>query len=323
MKLQNFKTRDRAIIKAFLEFRKQNIVSQLKRLNLSWSNWGFGMEPLETSAKRLENNKIRYIELHGNLYGKDLGYRSPEVNQILRSHGIKVGGICGMVWPESEFSSSSPLVRQHCIDYFRRHIDFCSEVGGQYILFTPGAVGRPNKYDDNEFCRAAETIRIIGDDFLKAKIRCGIEPVRKDEVSLCHTFAEAKALIDEIDHPGVKHIAGDVFHMLLGEEHIGETILKYGELLTNLHLADSNRRALGTGMLDIDIVIMALYLVGFNNEQCFCSPEPLGAGSNPYDQMNGRPDPRMLDEMVRQTASYFYEREEEVLNAGEMDLLES
>jgi hypothetical protein len=39
--------------------------------------------------------------------------------------------------------------------------------------------------------------------------------------------------------------------------------------------------------------------------------------------MNGRPDPRMLDEMVRQTASYFYEREEEVLNAGEMDLLES
>ncbi len=96
--------------------------------------------------------------------------------------------------------------------------------------------------------------------------------MRRDEVSLCHTFAEAKNLIDAINHPGIQHIAGDVFHMLVGEEHIGKTILNYGHMMTNLHLADTNRRALGTGMLDLDIVIMALYVAGYNNDRCFCFP---------------------------------------------------
>jgi len=323
MKQQNFKKNDYEVIKKFIEFKKKNDVSKVHRMNFSWSNWGFGLESLETSAARLERNKIKYIELHGNLYGNDLGYKPDEVKKVLDNHNIKVSGICGMVYPESEFASINPFVRQQCIDYFRRQIKFCSEVGGNYVLFSPGAVGRPKKYDDNEFLRAAETIRIVSDDFVKYGIRGAIEPVRRDEVSLCHTFNDAKALIEEINHPGVKHIAGDVFHMLLGEEHIGKIIINSGSLMTNLHLADTNRRALGTGMLDIDIIIMALYVIGYNNEKCFCTAEPLGIGANPYDQMYGKPNSKILDSMVEQTASYFYEREEVILNATEEELLES
>ncbi|MDO8686498.1 MAG: hypothetical protein Q7J78_07505 [Clostridiales bacterium] len=40
-----------------------------------WSNWGFGIETLEESEERLERAGIRYIELHGNHYGVDLGYK--------------------------------------------------------------------------------------------------------------------------------------------------------------------------------------------------------------------------------------------------------
>jgi hypothetical protein len=43
--------------------------------------------------------------------------------------------------------------------------------------------------------------------------------------------------------------------MLVGEEHIGQTILDTGEMLINLHLADTNRMALGTGTLDLAIVL--------------------------------------------------------------------
>lgn len=323
MQRQTFRQHDAEVVKSFIEFRRGHDLSNLRRLNLGWSNWGFGIEPLEKTASRLQRNGIRYIELHGNLYGKDLGYKPDVVRTVLDAHNIKVSGICGMVSPESEFASNSHLVRQQCIDYMRRHIEFCAAVGGGYILFSPGAVGRPKRYDDNEFARAAETIRILGDDFIECGIRGAIEPVRRDEVSLCHTFAEAQELIEAIDHPGVQHIAGDVFHMLLGEEHIGQTIERYGHMMTNLHLADTNRKALGTGMLDLDIVIMALYVAGYNNDRCFCSPEPLGTGANPYDQMFGSPDPAMLDELVRQTASYFYTREREVLEAREEELSQS
>jgi hypothetical protein len=46
----------------------------------------------------------------------------------------------------------------------------------------------------------------------------------------------------------------------------------------------------------------------------------LGGGSDPYAQMHGYPDKAMLDKMVAQTASCFYEREEEILNASDTEI---
>ncbi len=320
MEKQEFQVQDADVVRKFVAARKSTGNFGNKRLNLSWSNWGFGMEPFEQSAARLEKNGIRFIELHGNLYGPDLGYKASEVKKILKDHGIAAAGICGMVSRESEFSSTSHVVRQRCIDYFRRHIEFCKKVGGKYILFAAGAVGRPVADDDNEFRRAADTMRIVAEDFRKSGITAGIEPVRKDEVSLVHTFEEATALIKLINHPGIQHIAGDVFHMLLGEKHIGETIIAYGDRLCNLHLADTNRRALGTGMMDIDILVMSLYAARCNRDSFFATPEPLGGGGDPYTQMYGYPAADMLDELVRQTASTFYKREKAVLEASDEEL---
>lgn len=319
MTRQNFEIKNSKIIEQFIELRKDPANTE-RRMNLSWSNWGFGRERLEDSAMRLEKNGIHFIELHGNRYGEDLGYKASETRRILDDHGISVAGVCGMVSPESELSSNKPHVTQRCIDYFRRNIEMCAEMGGDYVLFAPGAVGRPEKYDDNEAHRACDAIRILGDDFVSHNVRAGLEPVRAAEVSFCHTFAEAKAMIDEIDHPGVQHIAGDIYHMLAGEDHFGEAIVEYKEYMINLHLADSHRGALGLGVLDVDLMLMALYVAGYNVEGRYCTPEPLGAGGDPYPQMWGSPDASLLDPLVRLTASCFYGREQEILEADEAEL---
>jgi D-psicose/D-tagatose/L-ribulose 3-epimerase len=285
------------------------------RLNLAWSNWGFGIEPFEQSIARLAKYNVRYIELHGNRYGPDLGYRIKETKKILDDNGMKASGVCGMVSPECELSSNKPHITQRSIDYFRRNIEMCAELGGSYLLFGPGAVGRPEPCDDQEFHRAAEAIRILGDDFQNAGIRAAIEPIRAAEVSFCHTFKKAKELIDTISHPGVQHIAGDLYHMYTEEDHVSGTILEYGHMMTNLHMADSNRRALGAGSMDLDLILMALYVVGYNNVKCFCSAEPLGPGGDPYPQKFGNPQPEILDPLVEQTARYFHEREEKILSA--------
>jgi sugar phosphate isomerase/epimerase len=128
-----------------------------------------------------------------------------------------------------------------------------------------------------------------------------------------HTFADAKAYIAAVNHPGVRHINGDVYHMQAEESHIGEALVDAGEMLTNLHMADSNRTALGLGSMDLDTIIRALYLIGFNTDGRFVTPEPLGPGGDPYPAMNGKPEPASLDDLVRQTARCFHEREEEVL----------
>ncbi len=315
MRPQNYMIEDNKIKERFQQLKIENPEMFKSRLKLSWSNWGFGMEPLETSLERLKKYGIGYIELHGNRYGNDLGYRTEKVEKILSGFDMEVSGICGMFSAESELSSNSPVIRQRAIEYIRRNLELGSKLNAKFFLVVPGAVGRSDKYDDMEFARSVETLKIVADDFKTFEIRGAIEPIRSAEVSFCHTFEDAKRYIKAVGSPGLQHINGDVYHMLVEESHIGKAIVDAEGVLTNLHMADTNRDGLGGGFLDIDTIIMSLYIIGFNNDSsAFISPEPLGPGGDPYPAMYGEPDGKRLDLLVKNTAEYFREREEEVLS---------
>lgn len=309
MNPQNFEQKNQDILRAFEEKKKAKPDLNKAPLQLSWSNWGFGMEPLEDSVSRLARHGIRWIELHGNHYGKDLGYQVKETVDVLRAHDVHVSGICGMFSPDNDPASNRPIHRQAAIDYIRRELEFGQAVGASYLLICPSAVGRPQPYDPYEFHRSVEVYRSVAADFETSGIRGAVEPIRSAEVSICHTVAEVKRFIEAIGSPAIQYINGDVFHMQAEEAHIPSAILEAGEMLINLHMADSNRGALGEGSLDLDAVLMALYLINYNREGCFVSPEPLGPGGDPYPAMNGRPEPAFLEHLVGQTARYFRERE--------------
>ncbi len=313
MKKQNYELKSEKIRTAFIDLKKNHPEKLKSGLNLSWSNWGFGIEPLADSAIRLQKNGIKFIELHGNHYGPDLGYKVSETKKIIEDHEIQIAGVCGMFSPDNDLSSNRALQRQAAVDYLKREIEFTKQIGGEYILVVPGAVGRPAAYDKTEFDRSVETLRLVAELFSKNKLKAAIEPIRSAEVSFVHTVADAKKYIAAVNHPGIAHINGDVYHMQSEESHIGEAIIEAGSQLTNLHMADSNRCALGEGSMDLDIIIMALYLIGYNTKGRYVTPEPLGPGGDPYPAMYGKPDAATLDELVRQTATYFREREIAVL----------
>jgi D-psicose/D-tagatose/L-ribulose 3-epimerase len=310
---QHYEQKNEKIRAAFEELKKNHPEKLNTRLNLSWSNWGFGMEPLDQAAARLEKSGIKFIELHGNHYGPDLGYKTEETLEILQDHGIQTAGVCGMYSADSELSSSHASHRQAALDYIKREVSFTAAVGGSYLLVVPGAVGRPTPYDAMEFDRAVETLNLVTDWFTRYQVRGAVEPIRSEEVSFCHSVADAKRFIQAVNHRGVAHINGDVYHMQTSESHIGEAILDAGDLLINLHMADSNRLALGQGSLDLDTIIRALYLIGYNQPGRYVTPEPLGPGGNPYQAMNGKPDQASLDRLVQQTSTYFRQREEELV----------
>jgi len=284
-----------------------------RRLTMSWSNWGFGLEPLATSAARLAKAGLEYIELHGNHYGPDLGYRPDVTRQILADHNLKVAGVCGMYSDESEFASTSHAARQRAIDYTRREVAFCHEMGGSYLLVVPAAVGRAEAYDSSEWHRSVEALQLVADEFTAVGVKGAIEPIRSAEVSIVHTVADAIAYIQDVGHPGIQHINGDVYHMQVEEANIPLAVLAAGDRLVNLHLADSNRLGLGQGSLDVDTLIKALYLIGYNTPGHYCTPEPLGPGAGPYPAMHSLQDPAMLDNLVLGTVAYWREREEAVL----------
>lgn len=296
-------------------FRKLKTSSDWRknRLNLSWSNWGFGRESLADSAARLEKAAVPFIELHGNHYGPDLGYKVDETRAILKDHNLRVSGVCGMFSADNDMSSNRATCRQAAIDYLHREVPFTHAVGGSYLLVVPAAVGRPKAYDDAEFDRSAETLASQADLFVGYGVKAAIEPIRSAETSLVHTVADAKRYIQQVNHPGVSHINGDVYHMQSEESHLGDAILSAGEQLVNLHFADSNRCALGEGSMDVCTLIRALYLIGYNRDGRYVTFEPLGPGGDPYPAMYGKPDKAKLDALVFDSIRYFRECEDMVL----------
>lgn len=309
---QRFEEKNARIAAAFRELKRSR-GALTNRLNLSWSNWGFGREPLAESAARLEKAKVPFIELHGNHYGPDLGYDVAETMKILGDHNLRVSGVCGMFSADNDMASNRAVCRQAAIDYLRREIPFTKEVGGTYLLVVPGAVGRPKAYDEVEFERSAETLACHADWFVQFGVKAAIEPIRSAETSLVHTVADAKRYIREVNHPGVGHINGDVYHMQSEESHLGEAIIAAGDQLVNLHFADSNRCALGEGSMDVCTIIRALYLIGYNTEGRYVTFEPLGPGGDPYPAMYGKPDKAKLDRLVFDSIRYFRESEDMVL----------
>lgn len=284
------------------------------RLNLSWSNWGFGLEQLADSAKRLERANLRFIELHGNHYGPDLGYRVDETLKILGDHGLNASGVCGMFSAANDMACNRPQIQQAAVDYLRREVAFTEAVGGTYLLVVPAAVGRPQAYDDVEEERSTQILRQCASWFTQHNVKAAVEPIRSAETSLVHTVEDAKRYIRAVNHPGVAHINGDVYHMQSEESHIGEAIVNASDMLVNLHFADSNRAALGEGSMDVCTIIRALYVIGYNQPGRFISFEPLGPGGDPYPAMFGRPNKPKLDALVMNSISYFRDCEDLVLN---------
>lgn len=70
----------------------------------------------------------------------------------------------------------------------------------------------------------------------------------------------------------------------------------------------------GDGSLDLDTLIRALYVIGYNRDGCYVTPEPLGPGGDPYPAMYGKSDKKFLDKLVTETVKYFKEREDAVLS---------
>lgn len=311
MRMQRFEEKNESIREKFQALKKKSKITS--RLNLSWSNWGFGRESLADSASRLEKAKLPFIELHGNHYGPDLGYEVDETLRILGDHGLKVSGVCGMFSADNDLSSNRAIHRQAAVDYLRREIPFTQAVGGSYLLVVPAAVGRPKAYDDVEIDRSVETLQDCAAWFTEHHVHAAIEPIRSAEVSCVHTVADAQAYIAQVGHPGVAHINGDVYHMQSEESHIPSAILSADNQLLNLHFADSNRCALGEGSLDVATIIRALYVIGYNQPGRYVTFEPLGPGGDPYPAMYGRPDKAKLDALVLNSIQYFRDCEAMVL----------
>lgn len=253
------------------------------------SNWIYGDEELQTTFRRLQRYGYDGVEL----MGEPDKYEIKEVRSLSNKLRLQVLTIAGMYpWPtdDRDLSNPDPGIRARAVQYLKNCCDFASELGARVIIVVPAAVartqpvGNPRNEDDwlkaydNEWKWAVDCIGKASIYAEKKGVFLAIEPINRYESFLVNTCEQAIKMKREIGSPAVK-IHLDTFHMNIEERSLADAIRLAGKDLVNLHVADSNRTAVGEGHIDFRSIFQALLDIDY---QWTLSLEPLPPVPDPY-----------------------------------------
>ncbi len=258
-------------------------------MKYSISNWIYGDEPLRETFERLKRYGYDGVEL----MGEPRLYRVEEIRGLCREFGLQVLSIAGIYpWPteERDLANPEPEVRERAVKYLRECVDFALDVGAPLIIVVPSAVAKTSpvgQFDtedgwveaaEQEWAYALESVRKAAAYAEQKAILLAIEPINRYETFLVNNVDQGLRFVSEAGSSAVKlHL--DTFHMNIEEKDPAEAIGKAGGLLVNVHIADSNRQAVGYGHTDFEAIMRALKDIDYQGTLAL---EPLPPVPDPY-----------------------------------------
>jgi D-psicose/D-tagatose/L-ribulose 3-epimerase len=136
----------------------------------------------------------------------------------------------------------------------------------------------------------------------QAGVTLAIEPINRYETYLINSVATARRFAEDVGSPAVG-VMIDTFHANIEDPDLTSAVLSAGDRLAHVHMADSNRQALGRGHLDVRSFVRVLQATGYAGALAM---EPLPPISNPYVALTeGAPLDQLvayLDECARSLA---------------------
>jgi len=236
-----------------------------------------GVEPLGLSGD-LERN-LKFLSNLG-YDGFELFLLNPSsiradwLNRKRKEYGLEVSAVgTGLLYTRLglSFSSPDPEVRRKAVERFKEYIELSSKLSAPVIV---GSVrGRCE--------RRHEGLQHLRECFQECQAHAEerstvllLEPMNRYETNLINTVEQALDFIRDLK--GCKLLA-DTFHMNIEEVSLTQALLKAGEKLHHLHLADSNRLAPGRGHLSFQEIFSTLRSMkfgGFVSAEILPWPDP-------------------------------------------------
>jgi len=131
---------------------------------------------------------------------------------------------------------------------------------------------------EREWHHAVESVRRAGAYGAQQGVLLAVEPINRYETFLVTTAAAGLRFVRDVGLESVK-IHLDTFHMNIEESDPAEAVRQVGPLLINVHVADSNRQAVGQGHTDFRGILQALKDIAYPGALVL---EPLPPVPNPY-----------------------------------------
>jgi sugar phosphate isomerase/epimerase len=166
----------------------------------------------------------------------------------------KAGIVCqGLHWllappPRGlHFTTTDKKTRQTSVSYLHELIDFCGDLGGQYLTF-----GSPKQRSTKEVSideakkNFAEGLASVADHAAERGTKVLIEALDKSQTNVVNTMAEAMEIVEMVAHPAIQTMFD--FHNIGNEtEPFEGLIMKYYPYIFHVHVMEMDGKHLGTG----------------------------------------------------------------------------
>ncbi|MFY0779850.1 sugar phosphate isomerase/epimerase family protein [Peribacillus simplex] len=255
-------------------------------MKFSICSWIFGDMPIDKIMRFVSGTGYDAIEIRAavNDYDwKDILHLSKELS-------LEIGGLTGdSAWPNQAHDLANAHIenRRKAIDYFKRQMEAVKAVEGKYLVVCPSAVGKtsPMGLNGDDWKWAVDSVQELVGKACELNITLVIEPLNRYESCLVNSGEDALRFVQEVGSPKVRMLL-DSYHMNIEEVDLETPFLKTKEYLEIVHVADSNRQALGRGHIDFGKITSGINRSGFNGHIVV---ECMAPGADPFQASKGYP----------------------------------
>jgi sugar phosphate isomerase/epimerase len=192
--------------------------------------------------------------------GIELSILEPEkieiktINEIKKSYNMKISALgTGSTFIRFGYSlgHKDVKIREKAIERIKKYIDFAQLVDSKVII---GLIRGRYKYNSSPKREKLNILSSLKDccNYAEDKnVLLLFEPINSFEIDSYNSISESINLIDEINSDNLKLLI-DSFHTYLEEDPgtVWEYLEEISDYVAHLHLADSTRRAPGSGFFD-------------------------------------------------------------------------
>jgi len=279
--------------------------------------WIYGEAPIERTLARIAAAGYDGVEWPG----EPAAWEPREVRALLAHAGLAPLGLtasCMVPQTPRDLASPDPQIRRQALTYTEACLRFAAEIGAPLVQMLPSGETRlaPVRSREEEWGWSVEGMQQAAREAERLGVRICIEPLNRYEAYLVTDARTAIAYTEAVGSPWVGATL-DLFHAHLEEADLPAAIRAVGPRLWHLHVADTNRRGLGWGHLDLAPVAAALRDIGYVGAAVV---EVMPPGPDPFRALKDGDSPAILDEYLRASRAQLaacWERAEGLRAPGE------
>jgi sugar phosphate isomerase/epimerase len=200
---------------------------------------------------------------------------------------------------ERDLAHPDPRIRQVAVDYVRRCLGLAVEIGAPLVQMLASGETRlaPITTRDEEWAWSVAGMQAAAREAERGGGRIAVEPLNRYEGYLVTSTAEALAYLDAVGSPWVG-MTLDLFHANIEEPDIAASIRAAGARLWHVQVADTTRRGLGHGHLDLGAVVDALARIDYGGALVV---EIMAPGPDPFRAIKDERSAGILDTDIRES----------------------